>query len=185
MSTKAANATAKPAPAVTNRGGRPRIHPDRTMTARERSARSRERKRQARLREQFERKAAEAERAPDGEVGPQEILKSLIASRRIVSHIDRLLAVRAVSALLQGRIAEGLKALDFLPPPTHFSDDGKRPTASDAKARVLQMLANLIAADDVSRRQRIELGEATEADLLRQRLAELERPTTVPAPVAD
>jgi hypothetical protein len=167
MSTKRADAIDE---AGTNRGGRPRIHPDRTMTPTERSARRRERRKQQRIREQFERKAAEAEKAPDAEVTPQEVLQSLIQSRGITSHFDRLLAVRAVAALVQGKLAEGVRALECLPPPRHLDDEGKPTTAGDAKARVLQMILNAIAADDEDRRLRIERGEASEADLLRERL---------------
>jgi hypothetical protein len=177
MSTKRADAIDE---AGTNRGGRPRIHPDRTMTPTERSARRRERRKQQRIREQFERKAAEAEKAPDAEVTPQEVLQSLIQSRGITSHFDRLLAVRAVAALVQGKLAEGVRALECLPPPRHLDDEGKPTTAGDAKARVLQMILNAIAADDEDRRLRIERGEASEADLLRARLAEVEG--QLPAP---
>jgi hypothetical protein len=168
--TKSAPSGIKPAPAATKRAGRPRLGAQ-PLSAAERSRRARARKRQAKPAPSVERQMAGVTHAS--------VLADLIASRGLTSALHKSIAAKVADAFVKDDPATASRWMAFLPP---MRAETASPTvsASDARARVLALVLNAVAADDVERAQRIERGEANEADMLRQRLAEIERP--LPAP---
>jgi len=165
MTTKPVNPDTEPAKPVTkNRGGRPRLG-DKPLTPAERSRRARARRKQQ----------TKPETPPSTEATAEQVLAALVQSRRIVSHFDKLLAVRAVNALMSGKIVEGVKCLEHLPAPVRSEASTPALGEHSARERVLQLIQAAIAADKVELAQRAERGEQlSERDQLRLRLAQLD-----------
>jgi hypothetical protein len=109
----------------------------------------------------------------------EELFADLCTSRGLVTGFDKAVAMEVVNALAAGRLSEALKGLDALPA-ARVESSSPSMGMSAVKQRFMQLVQNAIAGDDENRRLRIERGEATEADMLRARLAEIERP--LPAP---
>lgn len=144
-----------------NRGGRPCLG-DKPMTAAEAS-------RRARLRRKM---AKEAERSkPSAPTSAEDVLAALCQSRRIVSHFDRLLAVKVVNCLIEGKIAEAVRALDHLPPPSRSEEVGSTHGGLNHRERVYQLIVSAIAGDQVEQAPELERLRA-ENEALRARLGE-------------
>jgi hypothetical protein len=141
---------------------RPRIG-DKPLTPAERSARARARRR-------AERQAQASMPSNDGEQNAQEALAALISSRRIVNRFDQMLAVRVINALAEGKIVEVIKLLDALPQPYRAEQVAAAAvTPSDAKAKLLELVENAIAADEFEQQQQ----EEREVHRLREEVARL------------
>jgi hypothetical protein len=110
----------------------------------------------------------------------EQLFEDVCQERGITSAFDRVLAQEAVNALIEGDLPTVLKALSHLPAPRAAAVSRSTTSASAVREKVMSMILGAVAADAEERRLRISRGEGSEADLLRARLAEIERP--LPAP---
>jgi hypothetical protein len=163
-STKRTDVEIKPVDATSKKGGRPRVFAHRRLSNAERNQRSRDKQKHS-----------------AAKVKAEDVLASLMRTRRITEPIDKLVAVRGINALIDGKIAEGIRALEQLPPPVRLDDGSPTHSFSDAKARVLQMIANAVAADQTELAARAAAGETLpERDALLLRLHEIDAASALP-----
>jgi hypothetical protein len=135
------------------KGGRPPIG-DKAMTATERSRRRRAKPRPIK--------------------SSDEIFQALVAQRNLFSAFDRALATQITNALVDGDLAEAVRALQYLPPVIRADVTTPVPSAVEAREKLWQLVLNAKEADEVE--------EASEVERLRLEVAELRRRLGGPAP---
>jgi hypothetical protein len=136
--------------------GRPRINPDRPMSATERSRRRRAKPRPIK--------------------SSDEIFDALVAQRNLTSAFDRALATQITNSLVDGDLAEAVRALQHLPPIVRADPGSPTVSVSAARQKVLELLLNRISADRIERAARVEARDPTltEREMLQFRIDQID-----------